>query len=293
MPVLGIDLGGTKLLACGVDDAGQVRFRTRVPTGRAFGPAATEAIAAELAALARDALGGLDAVGIGFPGPVDHERGVARSSTIVDGWHEVELARRVADALGVPCAIDNDVNAAAVYEHARRGDADFLFVSNGTGIGGALVLAGALWRGGGVAGEVGHISIDHAGPPCPCGRRGCVHLYASGTAIEAAAGFRGRDEAIQLAASALGVAIGSALNLIHVPLVVLGGGIAELGAPYVDAVAARVRRECFREIGEPCRIEASLGGYDSGALGAAELARQAISARGQPRAAATRSSAPQ
>jgi len=282
---LGIDLGGSKLLACGIDARGEVGLRVRRPTGRGFGPDAALAAIAELASNACTALGGLDAIGLGFPGLVDHRRGIARSSTMLDGWHDVALAARVTDALGVPCVIDNDVNTAALHEHARRG-VDLLYVAVGTGIGGALVLGGALWRGaGGFAGELGHVSIDHAGPPCACGRRGCVHLYASGSAIEAAAGQapRGRDggahPAVIAAADALGVAIGSALNVLDVALVVLGGGVAELGPAYVDAVAARARRECFREIGEACVVSASLGGYDAGALGAAALAGQAAMAR--------------
>jgi glucokinase len=297
--LLGIDLGGTKLLACGLDERGEVRYRVRQPTGRGFGPDAAVANIAQLASAACTALGGLDAIGIGFPGLVDHRRGIARSSTMLDGWHEVALARHVRDALGVPCTIDNDVNAAALHEHACRGAPDLLYVSVGTGIGGALVLGGALWRGaGGFAGEIGHITIDHAGPPCACGRRGCVNLYASGTAIEAAAGLAPGQlaagapagRAIVDAAGALAVAIGSALNVLDIPLVVLGGGIAQLGPAYVDAVAALVRRECFREIAAPCVVSASRGGYEAGALGAAALAGEAVTARDQPRSPAMRSS---
>jgi glucokinase len=265
---LGIDLGGSKLLACGLDDRDVVGLRIRRPTGRGFGPDAALVAITELAADACAALGGLDAIGIGFPGLVDHARGVARSSTMLDGWHDVELGRRIEASLGSPCVIDNDVNTAGLHEHARRG-ADLLYVAVGTGIGGALVLGGALWRGsGGFAGELGHVSIDRAGPACACGRRGCVHLYASGAAIEAAArgeqvdrtappfgGAAGRGHAPAVdathpvvieAAHALGIAIGSALNVLDVSLVVLGGGVAELGPAYIDAVAARARREFVR-----------------------------------------------
>jgi glucokinase len=300
MRVLGIDLGGTKLLACGLDDRDAVGLRIRIPTGVGFGPDQAVATVRELAVRARDALGGLDAIGIGFPGLVDHRRGLARSTTMLDGWHDVDLARHIERATGLPCAVDNDVNTAAVCEHQRRGAPDLLYVAVGTGIGGALILGGELWRGaGGFAGEIGHVCVDRAGPVCGCGRRGCAHLYASGTAIEAAAGLpRGglmragpaaRAAALE-GAAALGVAIGSALNLLDVPLVVLGGGVVELGAVYLEAVAASVRRECFREIGEPCVIDASRAGYDAAAIGAAMLARHALAARVQPRTSATRSS---
>lgn len=280
MKRLGIDLGGTKLLALGLD-GDEVRFRLRVPTGRGFGPDAARTAIRSLASDACTALGGLHAVGIGFPGLVDYERGVARSTTMLDGWHDVALAREVSDALGLPCAIDNDVNAAALHERVLRGAADLLYVAVGTGIGGAIVLGGKLWRGtGGFSGEIGHVSIDHRGPLCDCGRRGCVNLYASGTSIERAAGLQpgqlaaGAEAmtAVLAGAEALGIAIGSVLNVLDVPLVVLGGGIAQLGDAYVEAVGGRARRECFREIGEGCQIVASQGGYEAGAFGAAELA---------------------
>lgn len=294
MKRLGIDLGGSKLLACGLDDHDGVGFRVRRPTGRGFGPDAALAAVRALAADACTALGGLDAIGIGVPGLVDHARGVARSSTMLDGWHDVALADHVSTALGIACVIDNDVNTAALHEHARRGAADLLYVAVGTGIGGALVLGGALWRGtGGFAGELGHVSIDRAGLPCACGRRGCVHLYASGSAIDAAlhgAPIDAAHPAVIEAANALGIAIGSALNVLDLPLVVLGGGVAELGPAYIEVVAARARRECFREIGAACVIAASLGGYDAGALGAAQLAGHAVDARAQPRSVAMRSS---
>jgi len=261
----------------------------RVPTGRGFGPDAARAAILALASDACTALGGLDSVGIGFPGLVNYHQGIARSTVILDGWHDAALAREVSDALGLPCAIDNDVNAAGIHEQALRGVPDLLYIAVGTGIGGAIVLGGTLWRGArGFSGEIGHMSIDHNGPLCGCGRRGCLNQYASGTAIERAAGLQlgqlaagaeAPPAVLAAAADALGIAIGTALNILDVPLVVLGGGIVELGDSYVDAVAARARRECFREIGDACQIVKSRGGYDAGALGAAALGAGVSNAR--------------
>jgi glucokinase len=276
--VLGIDLGGTKLLAVGLDASGREVYRRREMTGRGLGPELALALIAEIVDDARRALGGLDAVGLGFPGLVDHHRGVARSSVMLDGWHEVALAAQITARVGAPCAIDNDVNVAALHELALRGSSALLFVAVGTGIGGALVLDGKLWRGAhGLAGEIGHVAIARDGRPCNCGRRGCVNRYASGTAIDYPDGQPdGRpDGGLADATAALGAAIGSALNLLDVPLVVLGGGVAERGPTYLEAVAAHARRECFREIGEACTFELARGGYDAAALGAALLARQA------------------
>jgi glucokinase len=283
MGVLGLDLGGTKLLACGLDGDGRVVYRRREATGRTLGPARALALLADIAGDARRALGALDAVGVGFPGLVDHARGCVRSSVMLDGWRDVPLAGELAARIGAPCAVDNDANAAALHESELRGAAALLFVAIGTGIGGALVLDGKLWRGaGGLAGEIGHLAIERDGRPCDCGRRGCVNRYASGTALDRA------GASLSDATAALGAAIGSALNLLAVPLVVLGGGVVERGPAFIEAVAEHARRECFGEIGQACAFEAARGGYDAAALGAAQLARQLVA--GQAPASASRAS---
>ncbi len=297
---MGVDLGGSKLLAVGVDAEGAVLFRHRCATGRGLGPDAAEAIIADTVARAAEAMGAVGAVGVGFPGLVS-TGGLVRSSVMLDGWRDVDLTHRLEARLGVACAVDTDVYMAALCEQERRGARDMLFVAVGTGIGGALILDGRLHRGaGGLAGEIGHVCIDRAGPVCDCGRRGCVNRYASGTAIDrmasegvpARAGDPAHGELAAAAlagAGALGIAVGSALNLLDVPLVVLGGGVAELGPRYIEAVAERARRECFREIGEACRFEPSVAGYEAGAVGAAAVARQRLA--GQPHSPASRSSA--
>ena len=273
MPVLGIDLGGTKLLAGGLDDDGVTG--SGACDGRGSGPHVRSRRSSRSPAM-RSACSQLDGIGIGVPGLVDHARGLVRSSTILDGWSDIPLASEVSRRLDLPCTIDNDVNVAAIHERDVRGARDLLYVAIGTGIGGALVLGGTLWRGAGsLAGEIGHVSIERDGLACTCGRRGCVNLYASGTALGPSA----TDAAIRDAAEALAIAIGSVLNVLDLPLVVLGGGVVELGARYVDAVADGVRRQCFREIAVHCAIEPARAGYDTAALGAAVLA-------GQPRARA-------
>ena len=301
MAVLGIDLGATKLLALGEERG--ARFRLRRDSGRGLGPGAGLAAIVEVVDRAREQLA-VEAVGVGFPGLVDHARGLVRSSVMLDGWSEVPLAALLEERLGIPCAVDNDVNAAALWEQRCRGARDMLFVAVGTGIGGALVLDGRLHRGaGGLAGEIGHVRVSRDGPPCDCGRRGCVNRHASGAAIEAAAGLSPgalRDgaawsdqleRALEVVVAALGAAIGDALNLLDVPLVVLGGGVAELGPSYAAAVAASARRECFREIGEACSFELARGGYDGAARGAADLAAQRLAAADQPDSSASSPSA--
>ena len=288
---LGLDLGGSKLLAVVVRSDGTLVDRERLSTGRATSPERAIGLAVQAASALRSRGAGFSAAGLGFPGLVDHTRGLVRSSVMLDGWKDVPLADHLARALGVPCAVDNDAHTAALAELDLRGaerDArgTVLFVFVGTGIGGALAIDGRLHRGaGGFAGEIGNTSIDHAGATCWCGRRGCLNTLASGSAISAqlpagitlAEGWRtghpGVIPAVERAAHSLGVGIGNAINLLNPGLVVLGGGIAELGARYLQAVASAAAREAFSESAASCRFELARAGYEAGALGAALMAR--------------------
>ena len=270
---LGVDIGGTKLLAAAIDDDGQVARVIRCPTGRRAGP---DWLVPQIARLANALDARFSHVGVGFPGLVDHRHGVARSSVILDGWHDVPLESLVSDRLGIPCVVDNDVHAHALAEaaaRAREGEPvdSMVLVAVGTGIGGALMFGGRLWRGAsGVAGEVGHLSIDwRRGPACRCGRRGCLGISASGRAITEAGNNDGR------AIEALGAGLASVVNLLNPSLVVLGGGVAERGPGWVELVAARVRAEAFPEAVSACRIEKSLAGYHAGAVGAALFCTEA------------------
>jgi len=290
---LGLDVGGSKLLAALVDGDGRIRRVARQATGRGFGPASLVELAIERVERLRAAGEAPGAIGVGFPGLVDHARGVVRSSIMLDGWREVPLAAAIERAAGLPCIVDNDVNAAAVCEAALRGDGDsMLFVAVGTGIGGAICLGRELWRGaGGVAGEIGNVVVERGGLPCRCGRRGCLNTVASGAAIERAAeiapGSLAREwragnprlgRAVEDAAAALAVVLGDVANLLNPALIVLGGGVAELGAPWLARVERHLRGEAFPEALERCRLELARSGYRAGAVGAALLARAAARA---------------
>ncbi len=290
--MLGIDIGGTKLLAVTVTADGVVVDQMRVATGANFGPGSALSHIGELARRAERQGIQVRGIGIGFPGLVDSGRRRVLSSVILPSWHAVELVDLVRDQSGLPCAVDNDVNCAARAEALVRGGReceDMLFVAVGTGVGGALVLEGQLWRGaGGFAGEIGHLSVSRTGPRCVCGRKGCLTVLASGTAIERRLGIAPgslpaalRDEgprvhrAIRRAASALGAGLASAIHLLNVPLVVLGGGVCGLGQGYLESVVRAVRRESLPEVSASCRIELARLGDRAGALGAALLAHDA------------------
>jgi glucokinase len=287
MRALGLDLGGSKLLACVVDGDGTGLGRAIRPTGRATGPEEARRLVMAAAAELRETTGPFDAAGLGFPGEVDFRAGVARASIMLDGWRDVPLADQLARALDVRCVVDNDVNAAAVAElKCREAEppGSMLFVAVGTGIGGAIVIDNRLWRGHtGIAGEIGNMTIDREGLVCWCGRRGCLNTLASGAAMEQRRGGAESlpEQALHEAATALGIGLANALNLLNPALVVLGGGVARLGPRWLEAVAAPARSEAFPAAGQ-CRIELARAGYDAGAIGAALLAIEATTTAAPP-----------
>jgi glucokinase len=286
MRVIGIDLGGSKLLACLIDEDGQLIGRTVRPTGRATGPAQGRELIRDAAHELRERFGRIDAAGVGFPGVVDFSRGRVSSSVMLDGWLDVPLADELTEMLGIPAVVDNDVNCAAIAELKLRNEEapeSMLFVAVGTGIGGAITFGSRLWRGHtGVAGEIGNVTIDRHGVRCWCGRRGCLNTSASGSAIEhrlepgvplmnqVGSGHPRLDGVVNEAAAALGIGLANALNLLNPELVVLGGGVAQLGGSWLDVVAETARAEAFSEAGR-CRFELARAGYDAGAMGAALL----------------------
>jgi len=286
MRSLGVDLGGSKLLACVTDEQGTMLGATTRITGRATGPGHAHRLIVAVARELQEAYGPCDAVGIGFPGTVDFHRGIACASVMLDGWRNVPLADWVSRTLGIHCVVDNDVNAAAIAELRRREEElpeSMLFIAVGTGIGGAITFGNQLWRGhAGVAGEIGNMSIDRHGERCWCGRRGCLNTLASGTAIAQQLG-PGRppldlamigdprvEAAVDAAAAALGFGVANALNLLNPALVVLGGGVAQFGARWLDTVSRVARAEAFPEAGQ-CKFEFARAGYAAGAVGAALL----------------------
>jgi glucokinase len=183
---VGIDLGGTAAKSGRITLTGEILAERTIDPGFADGP---EIVLDRLANLFQE-LGGGDALGIGVPGLLDRTRGVVITSPNLPGFDGLDVKAGLARRTGLPLSrvhVENDANAAAVGElwlGAGRGERDALVVTLGTGIGGGLILNGALYAGAGMAGEVGHIVVDPEGPPCGCGKRGCVETLASATAAK-------------------------------------------------------------------------------------------------------------
>jgi glucokinase len=310
----GVDLGATKIQAVVVGDDNTVLGEVKTGTPTAGGPPAVLAKidgavreAAEAAGVAVDALRG---TGVGSPGAVDHEAGtVAHARNLPDWDAPFPLADELARALGTRVRIDNDVKVAVVAEQvlgAGRPYGSFLGVWWGTGVGGALILDGTLWRGRGTAGEIGHIVVKRGGARCPCGRRGCLEAYAGRGAMEAHArklvkrgrktilfhlmekhgrdrltsgiwadalehGDRMATALLDRAVAALGAGIGSAVNLLDVEAVIVGGGLGtRLAEPFVERISAAARPHLFVDERPPAMLPAALGDL-GGAIGAALL----------------------
>lgn len=187
--LLGVDIGGTKCaVSLGTPD-GTIEDRLEMPTEPQTGP---DAIMARLTSLARElavsASGPIGAVGISCGGPLDTKTGMIHSPPNLPGWEAVPVRRLFEDVFpGVPVFVENDANATALAEWrwgAGVGTRNMVYLTQGTGIGGGLILDGRLYRGtNDLAGEVGHQTILPEGPLCGCGKRGCLEALASGPSI--------------------------------------------------------------------------------------------------------------
>lgn len=190
-PVLGIDLGGTKIAGAIVSAGLEVIARDYTQTRAEEGPQPViERIAAVISRLVDAAgmrPGELGSIGIAAAGVVDISRGLVVTSPNLPGWTDVPLAEIFGERFGTGVFVVNDANAAALGEHrlgAGRGTRNMVYLSLGTGIGGGIIAGGCLYQGrDGCAAELGHMTVDVGGPVCNCGRDGCLEALASGSAI--------------------------------------------------------------------------------------------------------------
>jgi len=297
---IGVDLGGTKILAGVVARDGSIVRRHERPTPQD----SQEHVLGELEA-AVDALfdESVSAVGFGVPSPIDQQRGVVVRAVNVP-LEDAPLRDRMHERFGVPIGLDNDANAAAIGEWragAGRGEDDLVMVTLGTGVGGGVISGGRPFRGRDGAGvELGHVVIVHDGRPCQgaCNGRGHLEAYVSGTAASAAAretfgpsadahrlvrlaneGDEQARELLEEVGRYLGSGIGSFVNVFGPQLVVLGGGFGVAAYEYLLGPAEGVTR---REALEPMRSTVQLAkaelGTAAGLIGAAFVGFEAADA---------------
>jgi glucokinase len=290
--VIGVDLGGTKILAGALDGGGRILSRNEVATPTGSQDELLEGIASAIEPLARD---GLDALGLGVPTVLD-ARGVALGSINIP-LRNVALADVFGRRFGVPTVVQNDANLAALAEWklgAGRGCSSLVVLTLGTGVGGGIVHDGALYRG---WAELGHVVVVADGPPCQgnCTGRGHLEAVASGNAADRAAvrlwgegataeqlveraedGDAEAAAALQEMGHLLGAAIGSFANIWAPEVVAVGGGFGLAASRFLFPAALETAR---REALEPARaglrlVRAELG-KDAGLVGAGLLALEA------------------
>lgn len=297
--LIGVDVGGTNMTGGLAAEDGSLLAEVRRPTDRRGGMTAGLALISEIvsglaAQAARDG-SPVERIGIGFGGPVDYARGVVLRSHHVEGWEGVPLREKMERRFGIPVVVDNDANAGTLGEWrfgAGRGVDDLLYINIGTGIGGGVIAGGRLLRGAhNLAGEIGHAIVVRDGPPCTCGKRGCLEACASGDALARRLGealgrsASGRD-LFALAAGGHAVAqrvldeviedlahgIGAAVSLLDPALVIIGGGLSEAPEPlFLGPLRRAVPRYCLEEAGRYLRVEAAQLRYDAGVMGAVAL----------------------
>ena len=229
--------------------------------------------------------------GVGTAGSVDLETGTVAASNL--GWEGVPLRQMLAERLGVPVWVDNDAQAAAMaewHDGVCQGAQCALYLTLGTGIGGAMIVDGRLYRGpNNLGAEFGHMIIHPDGPRCACGRRGCLEYYASATALKRMSGGQTAYTVIQNAKAGdeaalaifrqyvreLCLGLNNLIMVFDPEVIALGGGVSGAGDFLADACQQELAR-LFGETTDPlvCKVRIARHQNDAGILGAALLAKQ-------------------
>lgn len=295
---LSIDVGGSKIAgAIYGDDETPVGYR-RMVLDHPPDPGTIERFTESFLSGAEGVEGSPipDVIGIAIPGLADTELGEWVYSPF-GGTRDVPIAARLRDRFGLPVYIDNDVNLCALAEHrfgVCRGENDFLWITLSNGVGGGLFLDGKLYRGAfGFSGEIGHLVVEPGGRRSDTPIPGTLEAYASGRgiavdyrdrtkssdpvsardiAVRARSGDMGALAAYQNAGRAAGRAIAAAINLLNLPLVVIGGGVAESFDLFEGELKATMMEELFREANRSPRVVQSAFPLRAASIGASVFA---------------------
>jgi glucokinase len=241
-------------------------------------------------------------MGIGFPGPLNAKSGTIFNPPNLTGWDNVPLKDILEEELKMPVAVENDANCAALgewWKGAGTGTNSMVCITLGTGVGGGIILDGKVWHGAScIAGEIGHTTVIRNGIKCTCGNEGCLEAYASS---------RGIIERVSIALSEksdkdksqpitklkqldqlvmqgneiilnviketgviVGIAVANLANLLNPEMVVLFGGVTNLGENLITPLREEVKKRAFKKATESLRIEVAKLGDNSGILGAAK-----------------------
>jgi glucokinase len=295
--VIGVDVGGTKILAGVVERDGTVVTHREYPTPLESEAELLDGLEAAVRELLDESVG---AVGFGIPSRIDQRAGVAIGSVNIP-LVDVPFRDVMRQRLGLPVEIDNDANAAAIAEWkvgAGRGTTDMIMLTLGTGVGGGLILGGRPYRGSiGAGGELGHLVIVHDGALCSCGGHGHLESYVSGKAADEVArqefgpaadahrlvrlANEGDAKAIELLTEIgrkLGSGLGSLINVFDPQLIVVGGGFAAAGELLFAPAREVMAREALKPMHDSIRVVRAELGTSAGMIGAAMVAFDALDA---------------
>jgi glucokinase len=315
-PVLAADIGGSKMLTAVFSERGEMESKKVTPTAADEGVMVViERLSGAINNHLEDhnlKPSDLAGIGIACAGGVDTERGVVVTpSPNLPDWYDVPLRERIEGRFGVPVKVLNDASAAALGEQRRgagKGKQNLVLLTLGTGIGGGIIIEGKLYQGvSGAAGELGHMTIDESGPVCGCGNTGCLEILASGRAIareavkrikageksslteskienitaeKVAAAAKAGDslakEVISRAAHYLGVGLINIVNIFSPEMVVIGGGMAEIGEILLGPAKELVKKRAFGISAGAVEIVTAELGNEAGVYGAAAYARENI-----------------
>ncbi len=303
---IGIELSGSKLRAATVDNEGVIGERREAPLE-------TDGLVGQVAQLVSELRQGanqIEAVGLAVPGLVNRTTDRVLESRDLPFTVRENLHAQFIEATGLRFEIENDANAAAYGEFkigAGRGSRNLFYITIGEGIGGAIILDGKLWTGAsGLAGEVGHITIDTEGAECICGNTGCLETVASAPNIVRRANERLSRDTFSLSKLAMnkdftaddmareakdgddfslmmiertgkyiGTGVASVINLLNIERIVLGGGVMQAGDLILNPIIQEAKQRAFQPSFEATEILAAVLGHDAATIGAAMLARDA------------------
>jgi glucokinase len=318
LPVLAVDLGGTKIITAIISNSGQVVAEDRCLTlaDEGVSPVIERLFAAIDSLLNRNNMepSQLGGISLAAAGAIDSDKGVITLSPNLPGWCDVPLGDMVRERYRVDTFLVNDASAAALGEHrfgAGRGVSNLILLTLGTGIGGGIIINGEMYLGAcGSAAEIGHMVIDVNGPECGCGNRGCLETLASGTAVSrdavrrinqgeksslvamvsgkieditaemvGTAARKGDSLALDVLSQAgtyLGVGLANLVNIFNPEMIVLGGGMAELGGLFIDPARRVVVERAFPISAGAVRIVTAQLGNEAGVYGAAIFALEGV-----------------
>jgi glucokinase len=282
---IGVDLGGTNLRVAAVDTHGVImeKITTGTEVARPRDQVLDEMCNAigDLSAKFSDS-NHLAGIGVGIPGIIDLHTGMLHESPNLPGWQDYPVRKELERRLGTTVILENDANAAALGEKwlgAGSESDDLCMLTLGTGVGGGLVLGGKIWHGmTGMAGELGHTTVDPNGVTCGCGNRGCLEQYASATAVKRMAmeaissgeapelayamnrnpefsakmvyelaeqGDEPARQIFQKVGQALGVVLANLVNTFNLRMYVIGGGVASAWKAFAPTMLEEVRKRSF------------------------------------------------